>query len=127
MTVKKNAEFIAQKLQEKKARDVLIIDISARSGFADYFVLATAGNVRQLASLAEETEKQMAQEGGSLRHIEGKEHSGWILMDYGDVIVNLFSEDQRAHYQLEKIWSDCDMWEPGAERETLLEEDHGTV
>lgn len=107
MTNKEIAYLAATLLDKKKARDITIIDIGEKSGFADYFVIATAGNLRQLSSLANNLEDGLAEESIIVHHIEGKGDSGWILMDYGDIIVNLFTEEQRDHYNIEKIWSDC--------------------
>ena len=108
MTNKELAVFAAKKLIEKKASDVAVLDISLRSGFADFFVIATAHSLRQLASLCDELDDRLTKEGAEVRHVEGKGDSGWILMDCGDVIVNLFTEEQREHYQIEKIWGDCE-------------------
>ncbi|HCU08064.1 MAG TPA: ribosome silencing factor [Clostridiales bacterium] len=107
MNNKEIALFIANALNEKKARDIVILDISETSGFADYFVITTAGSQRQMKALSDEVEDQLAEADTLVRHIEGKSGSGWILMDYGDVIVNIFTEEQRQHYQIEKIWNDC--------------------
>ncbi|MFA7502909.1 MAG: ribosome silencing factor [Anaerovoracaceae bacterium] len=101
------ALYAAEILNDKKAKDIAILDISVTSGFADYFVIATAGSQRQLKALTVDVEDKLLEKACAVRHIEGRESSGWILMDYGDIIVNLFTEDQRQHYQIEKIWSDC--------------------
>ena len=108
MNNKELAQFAAQVLDQKKAQDVLILDISLKSGFADYFVLATARSLRQIDALKTELEDKLAEDGLLVRHIEGKGESGWVLMDYGDIIVNIFSEEQRNRYQIEKVWGDCD-------------------
>jgi ribosome-associated protein len=108
MTNKELAVFAAKQLIEKKASDVAVLDISLRSGFADFFVIATAHSLRQLASLCDELDDRLTKEGAEVRHVEGKGDSGWILMDCGDVIVNLFTAEQREHYQIEKIWGDCE-------------------
>ncbi|HPF19043.1 MAG: ribosome silencing factor [Bacillota bacterium] len=107
MNNKEIALFIADTLNAKKARDIVILDIGETSGFADYFVIATAASQRQLKALSEEVEERLSPKDIPVRHIEGKGSSGWILMDYGDVIVNIFTEEQRQHYQIEKIWNDC--------------------
>jgi len=99
---------IAELADAKKAKDILIIDIAEKSGFADYFVLATAANVRQIEALADEIEDKLAEDGLLVKHIEGEGESGWVLMDYGDIIVNLFSVEQRDRYSIEKVWGDCD-------------------
>ena len=98
-------------LSAKKAEDVIILDIAEQSSFADFFVNATAMNERQLSALADETEGLLAKEGIMPKNIEGKPPSGWILMDYGDIIVNLFLPGQREMYQIEKIWSDGEIIE----------------
>ena len=108
MTNKETALYIANQLDEKKASDITILDISGKSGFADFFVIATAHSLRQLSGLCTELDDRLSSEGVPVKHIEGRGDSGWILMDYGDIIVNLFSEEQREHYQIEKIWNDCE-------------------
>jgi ribosome-associated protein len=94
-------------LLKKKALDVVVIDISEKSSFADYFVIASGGSERQVGTLADELEDQFAKKGILTKSVEGKKASGWILMDYGDVIVNIFTVEQRDRYGIEKIWSDC--------------------
>ena len=107
MNNKELAIYAAKVLDEKKAQDITVLDISLKSGFADYFVIATAGSLRQLGSLSDEVDDKLAQQEVFAKHIEGKGDSGWVLMDYGDVIVNLFTVEQREHYSIEKIWGDC--------------------
>ncbi len=99
--------FAAQVLDSNRAKDISIIDISVKSGFADYFLLCTAGSKRQMDSVKDILEDKLAEEGLLVKHIEGKGDSGWILMDYGDIIVNIFSPEQRERYQIEKVWGDC--------------------
>ena len=94
-------------LVNKKALDVVIIDITEKSSFADYFVIASGGSERQVGTLADEIGDQFAKEGILTRSVEGKNTSGWILMDFGDVIVNIFTVEQRERYKIEKVWSDC--------------------
>lgn len=101
------AVFVARELDQKKAFDILVLDIAQQSSFADYFVIATALSERQLKALADDVEDKAEREGRYVRHVEGKQSSGWVLMDYGDVVVSLFSEKSRLTYNLEKIWSDC--------------------
>ena len=103
----KTAEF----LDEKKVKDICIIDINEKSGFADYFVIATVGSQRQLDSVSDLVEDKLAEDGILVKHVEGEPASGWILMDYGDIIINLFTEDQRNRYQIEKVWGDCNKLE----------------
>ena len=101
------ALLAAKLLDSKKAKDIAIIDIAEKSGFADYFVIASAGSARQISALCDEVEDGLAKENIFADHKEGKGETGWVLMDYGDVIVNVFSAEQRDHYQIEKVWIDC--------------------
>ncbi len=94
-------------LLNKKAIDVVVIDITEKSSFADYFVVASGGSERQVGTLANEVEDQFAKEGILCKSIEGKKTSGWILLDFGDIIVNLFTIEQRERYHIEKVWGDC--------------------
>lgn len=98
----------AKILDDKKAKDVLVIDISKKASFADYFILASGANERQVGALSEEVEDKFAKEGIIAKSIEGKKTSGWILMDYGDVIVNILSIEMRDRYNIEKVWGDCE-------------------
>ena len=97
------AKKIMTVLEEKKATDILALDISEISTLADYFVLASAENVRQLDALEDAVEEGIRLEVNK----EGESSSGWILMDYRDIVVHLFTKEQRAFYDLEKIWSDA--------------------
>jgi len=108
MNNKEMALMAAKILDDKKAKDVLIIDISKKASFADYFILASGANERQVGSLSEEIDDQFAKEGIIAKSIEGKKTSGWILMDYGDVIVNVLSAEMRDRYNIEKVWGDCE-------------------
>ena len=107
MEIKEKAIYAADFLDSRKAADITIIDIAEKSGFADYFVIATAGSLRQLEALSGDLEDKMAEQSWLAHHVEGKGDTGWILLDFGDIIVNLFTEEQRNHYNLEKLWSDC--------------------
>lgn len=103
------AQQIAETLNEKKGMDVMIIDIGARSSFADYFVMASAGSDRQLEALKDHVEDLLEPKGIFPKSVEGKRESGWILMDYGDVIVNVLTREMREKYNIEKIWGDCEV------------------
>ena len=102
------AQKIAEALSQKKGDEVLIIDIAEKSSFADFFVMASAGSERQLEALKDAVEDSLEPEGIFPRRVEGQKQSGWILMDYGDVVVNILTADMRAKYSIEKIWGDCE-------------------
>ena len=105
---KKLADRIAKQLDEKKASDVAIINISQKASFADYFVLASGGSDRQMGALVEVVEDLLEPEGIFPKNIEGKKMSGWILMDYGDVVINVMTAEMREKYNIERIWGDCE-------------------
>ena len=102
------AERIAEALSSKKGEEVLLIDIAEKSSFADYFVMASAGSERQLDALKDAVEDALEPSGIFPKRVEGQKQSGWILMDYGDVVVNILTEDMRSKYNIEKIWADCE-------------------
>ena len=109
----KNKDFAllaARVLDQKKAQDIVVIDIQEKSSFADYLVIASGGSERQVLTLTDEVEEQMDREGLIARSIEGKNHSGWVLMDFGDIIVNIFTKETREKYNIEKVWGDCSFW-----------------
>ena len=107
MDNRETAVRIALILDQKKTEDIDVIDIGEKSGFADYLIIGTARNMRQLGALSHELEDKLAEDGVLVHHIEGKNDSGWVLMDYGDIIVNLLTKEQREHYQIERVWNDC--------------------
>ena len=93
-------------ISDKKGYDITVIDISEVSVIADYFVIATADNLRQVDALSDAVEDKMAELKIDLRRKEGVSNSGWILLDYNDIIVHVFDKEQRLFYDLERIWSD---------------------
>ncbi|MDO4393275.1 MAG: ribosome silencing factor [Bacillota bacterium] len=109
MESKEMAIKIAQQLESKKAAEVTVMDIIPKASFADYFVIATGGSGRQLNSLVDYVEDVMEPAGIMPKGVEGHESTGWILMDYGDVIVNIMSNEMRDKYNLEKVWGDCEI------------------
>ena len=105
------AERIAGALCSKKGEEVFMIDIAEKSSFADYFVMASASSERQLEALKDAIEDTLEPAGIFPKRVEGQKQSGWILMDYGDVVVNILTAEMRARYNIEKIWADCEFIE----------------
>ena len=99
-------EITEKKLEEKLAEDITVIDMRDVNPFTDYFVIATARNVRHAASLAEEVIKAGEEAGYSLRTREGAEGSTWILVDFNEIIIHIFTEEARSLYKLENLWGD---------------------
>ena len=89
---------------DRQASNIVLLDVRDACDFADYFVIMTAESTRQLRTLIEDVEDGMNASGATLHHTEGTHHSGWVLMDYGDVLVHLMGPDQRDFYGLETVW-----------------------
>jgi ribosome-associated protein len=93
-------------LEDKKAEDITVIDIRNVSTIADYFIIANGSNPNQLSAMQDAVDEEMYKAGVHARQIEGNHSATWILMDYQDVIVHLFSREDRLFYDLERIWRD---------------------
>ncbi len=98
------AHRIVDLLADRQAEDVVLLDIRRVASFADYFVIATAVNPRQMRALVDTLDKVLADDSVRPLHKEGVEASGWVLLDYGAVIVHLFSPELREYYGLEELW-----------------------
>lgn len=93
-------------LEEKKAEDIRIIDIRGISIIADYFIIANGTNPNQIQAMIDSVEEALAKEDYQVKQIEGNQKSTWVLMDYRDIIVHIFSKEDRLFYDLERIWRD---------------------
>ena len=93
-------------LEDKKAEDISIIDISEVSVLADYFLIASGSNRSQIQALTDNVEEKLGRAGYAKKPIEGYDTANWILMDYGDIIVHIFDRENRLFYDLERIWRD---------------------
>ena len=93
-------------LRDKKAEDVTVIDITGVSSIADYFIIANGNNQNQLTAMQDAVDEALYKPGLHAKQIEGNNKSTWILMDYEDIIVHLFSKEDRLFYDLERIWRD---------------------
>lgn len=101
------AQLVAQLLEDKKGREVRILDIRPISPVADYFVIASAGNAVQARAMADYVEKRLGELGVGRHHTEGYQSGRWILLDYGDVVIHLFHPEERDFYNLERLWGDA--------------------
>ncbi|NSW89606.1 MAG: ribosome silencing factor [Firmicutes bacterium] len=99
-------EKMAEILKEKKARDIDIIDITNVTILADYFIICSGTSTIHIKTLADELDLKLRELGILLHHMEGYESARWILMDYGNVIVHIFHEEERRFYNLERLWAD---------------------
>lgn len=92
---------------DKQASDILLLDIRPVSILADYFVIMTGTSQRQIKAILDDVVEQLDGEGVNPLHQEGTTDSGWILLDYGSVIVHVFSPEERSYYSIEKLWKDA--------------------
>ena len=106
MTSKEMAKTAYKALTEKKASDIRIIDISGISVLADYFIIADGSNQKQIEAMCDAVEEELYKADVHVKQVEGNHNSSWILMDYGDIIVHVFSKEDRLFYDLERIWRD---------------------
>lgn len=95
-----------QALEEKKGEDIQVIEIGDISVIADYFIIANGTNSSQVDALVDSVKDMLGRQGYEPKRIEGVRSASWILMDYGDVIVHVFSKEDRLFYNLERIWRD---------------------
>lgn len=115
LNAKEKARIAYDALDEKLGKDIRVIKIDEISVIADYLVIANGNNSQQIKALQDNVELKLQQSGISNRRIEGNRNSTWILMDYGDIIVHIFSPEDRLFYDLERIWRDG----TSVERESL--------
>ncbi len=104
--IKEMAGLAAAALEDKKAEDIKIIDISQISTLADYFIIANGGNRNQIQALSDAVEEKLGRAGYPLKQIEGFDSANWVLLDFGDIIVHIFDHENRLFYDLERIWCD---------------------
>ena len=97
---------IVATLDNKKATDIKSLEITELTSVADYFVIATGTSGTHIRSLADEVQDTLTKQGVEPKSVEGKS-TGWILLDYGTVVVHVFTPDQREHYSLEHLWGDA--------------------
>lgn len=106
MTQNETLSLIVKTLDVKKAEDIKVIKIGDISVLADYFVIADGLSGTQTRALADEVEFRLKEQGRSPDRIQGANGSNWIILDYGDIVVHIFSKDQRDFYNLERLWKD---------------------
>ena len=100
------ARLAVEIASEKQASDVVMLDISGVSDFADYFVILTAESRRQMRALVEDIETALEREGATIHHREGSPQGGWWLLDFGDLIVHIFGPEEREFYNIEGAWAE---------------------
>ena len=106
MTAREIAALAVRALEDKKAGDIQVLDIAQVSTLGDYFVLCEGTSTTQVKALADSVDFLLGQNGVEPQRIEGYQSAGWIVLDYGDVIVHVFHKESREFYGLERLWAD---------------------
>ena len=100
--------------EDKKAVDLVVLDLRKAAGFTDYFVICSGANARQVRAIADAVVEALEPRGGKPAHVEGYDRSEWILLDYFDFIVHVFSPETRMFYGLERLWGNAERIEVGS-------------
>ncbi len=108
LTPQEVMENIVRALDSKKARDITVLKTEKITILANYFVICTAGSTTQIKTLSDETGKMLSELGEPPLHNEGYRDGGWVLLDFGCVVVHIFLEETRKFYDLERLWSDAE-------------------
>ena len=107
-------ERAARAADDKKANDLVVLDLRKAAGFTDYFVICSGTNPRQIRAIADSVMESLATEGAKPAHVEGYDRSEWILIDYFDFIVHVFAPETRVFYSLERLWGSAERVEVAA-------------
>ncbi len=108
MTPKEMAELAVKALDDKKAHEIKLLHTTDVTVLADYFVICTATSATQIKALADEVEHALELAGETAHHREGYRSGGWVLIDFGCVVVHLFMDEMRKFYNLERLWADAE-------------------
>ncbi|TLG74285.1 ribosome silencing factor [Culicoidibacter larvae] len=101
-------KIVVEAIDNKMGKHIEAIDVSKLFPFADYFVICEANNEKQLQAIVSELKDQVERAGMTIKKIEGVPESGWILVEVDDVIIHIFSREQREHYGIERLWGDAE-------------------
>jgi ribosome-associated protein len=104
----KQVSIAIEAASDKKANDLVVLDLRKATGFTDFFVICSGTNPRQIRAIADSVTEALAATGAKPAHVEGYERSEWILLDYFDFVVHIFGQETRAFYGLERLWGNAE-------------------
>lgn len=104
--IKEMVKLAVGALEDKKGQDITVLDISGVTVIADYFIIASGDNERQVSALADNVDEVLGRAGYTQRALEGYSTKKWVLLDYNDVVIHIFNSEDRLFYDLERIWRD---------------------
>lgn len=94
-------------IEDKKGEQTVVLDISEISSLADYFVISSVNNINQLQAISDDLQELLEKEGLKINKVEGAKNSSWVLLDFTDIVIHLFTKEDRIFYNLERIWADA--------------------
>ncbi len=107
LEIEEAVKLAAEAASDKKAQDLVVLDLRELASFTEYFVICNGNNQRQVQAISNAIEEQLREAGKRPLHIEGYSNAEWILLDYGDFIVHVFADAARRFYDLERLWRDA--------------------
>ena len=117
------AVVAARAAADRKAQDIVALDVSERLVLTDVFLVASGRNERQVSAIVDAVEEALFREGAKVRRREGESQARWVLLDFGDIIVHVQHAEDRMYYALERLWKDCPVVELPADLEQPAEDD----
>jgi len=108
MRLPKTIEAVVRAAEDKKAEDIVVLDLRKAAGFTDYFVICSAHNARQIHAISDAITEALADHGSKPAHVEGYDRSEWVLLDYFDFVVHVFTPETRSFYGLERLWGNAE-------------------